>query len=105
MNQINLIGKIDGEINYSIQTNGEPISRIKVTVENKYNRKVSIDCVAWKYTAERIHEDVRPNDLVSITGRLNVRDCRDKNINLTTFEIIIDRINLIMPDYAITQFE
>lgn len=105
MNQVNLIGKVKGDIGYFKQTNGEPVSKFKVSVETRDDKSVSIDCIAWRKTADKIHEEVRSNDLVSLTGKLNPRSLIQNGVETQMYEVIIDRLNLVLPEYDITKFE
>lgn len=105
MNQVNLIGKVKEDISYFKQTNGDSVSKFKVSIESKNKKCVEIDCVAWNSTADKIHEDVRSNDLVSLTGKLNPRVITQNGNPTYIFEVVVDRINLILPEYDITKFE
>ena len=105
MNQINLIGKIKGDIINYKQSNGEATSKFKISIETKSDRSITVDCIAWKNTAEKIHEEVRSNDLVGLTGRLNPRIITVNGVETPFFEVLVERINLILPEYEITKFE
>lgn len=105
MNQINLIGKVKGDMIYFQQSNGEPTVKFKLIVETNGTKIVLIDCIAWKIMADKIHDEVRSNDLVSLTGKLNPRILNQNGIDTQLFEVIVDRLNLILPEYAITRFD
>lgn len=105
MNQINLIGKIKGDIINYKQSNGEATSKFKISVETRGSKNITIDCIAWKSIAEKIHEEVRTNDLISLTGKLNPRSISVNGVETPLFEVLVERINLILPEYDITKFE
>ena len=105
MNQVDMIGKIIGPINNFQQSNGEQVSKFKLSVEASKQKDVTIDCVAWRNIAELIKYEVRSSDLVSITGKFNPREVIVSGTSAIMFEVLVERINLIMPEHDITKFE
>lgn len=105
MNQLILIGKVYGQINNFNQSNGEAVAKFKVSVENRQSKSTLIDCVAWKQTAVIVKQEVRSNDLVCIAGKFNPREVIQNGIPATIYEVTVDRINLILPESEITEFE
>lgn len=105
MNQINLIGKVSESVITYEQTNGDLVAKFRVDIESKTNKSTAIDCIAWKKTAEIVKRNVHENDLVSISGKLTVRESKTLNAYSPLFEIVIDRVNLILPEHNITKID
>ena len=102
MNQITLIGKVVGQVSNFNQKNGEPVTKFRISVGNRSNKNAVIDCVAWKQTSVIVKQEVREDDLVCVIGKLNTRESTQGG---TLYEVSVDRINLILPESYITDYE
>lgn len=87
MNKVVITGNIVREPDYRATTNGTPVCSFTIAVRR--NRKDSsgtypsdfINCVAWRNTAEFIHNYFFKGSPIGVVGEVQTRSYTDKNGN------------------------
>ncbi len=86
---------LEGTVCIKKEIRETPSSKKKITdfslaVERKYNWKSDyIPCIAWKYSAEVINDDIAVGTGIGITGRFQSRDYMKNGEKKTAFEISV----------------
>ena len=99
LNHITIMGRLtrDPELRYT--QNQTPVASFTLAVDRDYTEKGQdkqtdfINCVAWRKTAEFIHQYFTKGSMAIVTGRLQSRKWTDKDgKNHTEYEVIADAV-------------
>ena len=94
LNHITIMGRLvkDPELRYT-QSN-IPVASFRIACDRDFGEKQTdfLDCTAWRATANFVSKYFHKGDLITIEGRLQVRDYEDRDGNKRrAFEIVTDR--------------
>lgn len=81
MNQINLIGRVGGEVELRHTSSGKAVAGLTLAVDDGYgeNKKTLwLDVTLWGVTAETAMKYVKKGDRLGISGRLTQDEWEDK---------------------------
>lgn len=99
LNRIVLIGRLtrDPELRYT--SSGQPVANFSLAVDRKMSKNDETDfipVVAWRRLAEICNEFLHKGKLVSIDGRLQVREYEDKEgRRQRAFEVVADDMQML----------
>lgn len=95
LNNITLMGRLTRAPELRATQTGKSVTSFTVAIDRDYDRQQTdfIDCVAWGGTAEFVSNHFAKGQMIALTGRLQMRDWKDKHgNNRTAYEIIADRV-------------
>lgn len=81
MNQVNIIGRVGGEVELRHTPAGKAVAALTLAVDDGFgeNKKTAwIGVTLWGATAECAHKYVRKGDRLGISGRLSQEEWEDK---------------------------
>ena len=99
LNHIDLMGRLvrDPEIRYT--QNQTPVTTFTIACERDFSGRGEdkqtdfINCVAWRKTAEFVHQHFTKGSMIALSGRLQIRDWTDKDGNKRqSAEVIPDSV-------------
>ena len=99
LNKVILIGRLtrDPELRYT--PNGQPVANFSLAVDRKMSKNDETDfipVVAWRRLAEICNEFLHKGKLVSIEGRLQVREYEDKEgRRQRAFEVVAEDMQML----------
>ncbi len=76
MNQVNIIGRLGGEIELRHTTSGKAVSRMSVAVNERYGQNERVywfPVICWNGLAETVSTYLHKGSRVAVTGRLTTR--------------------------------
>jgi len=98
MNQVNLVGRLVQDLTLRKTNDGNSFSGFRVAVNEYRGGKEYtnfIDCIAFGPTAENMARYVGKGSLVSINGRLNVRNQQHDGNYTTIVNVNVDRVEFL----------
>ena len=102
MNRVELIGRLIKDAQIAKTTNGIPTAQFTIAVTRSYKNKKGeyesdfINCVAFRGTAEIVEKYIKKGNLVSVEGRLQIRNYEDKNkVKHYVTEVMVENIMLL----------
>jgi len=81
MNQVNIIGRVGGEVELRYTAGGKAVAQLTLAVDDGWgeSKKTAwIGVTIWGATAELANKAVRKGDRLGITGRLSQEEWEDK---------------------------
>jgi len=106
MNQVNLVGRIVQDLTLRKTNDGNSFTGFRLAV-NEYrggnNYTNFIDCVAFGNQAENIVKYVGKGSLISVTGRLSVRNKQENGNYVTIVNVNVDRVEFLDSRNSATQ--
>lgn len=98
MNKVILMGRLvrDPEVRYTQSNQPMAIARFTLAVNRRFKRQGEqeadfIPCVAFGKSAEFVEKYFRKGQMISVVGRLQVRNWDDSNGNKrTTIEVVVE---------------
>src|SRR5215510_14988603 len=98
MNQVNLVGRIVQDLTLRKTHDGNSFTGFRLAV-NEYrggkNYTNFIDCVAFGNQAENITRYVGKGSLISVVGRLSVRNVQENGNYSTIVNVNVDRVEFL----------
>lgn len=99
LNQITLMGRLVADPDLRYTNSGTAVASFRLAVdrdmkEQSGERKADfIEAVAWKGTAEFVKKFFKKGSMIVISGRLQMRDWKDKNGNKrTSAEVVANNV-------------
>lgn len=85
INNLTLMGRLTYEPELKTTPSGVSVLRFQVASDRAYQSKGEerkadfIDCVAWRQTAEFVHNYFHKGDMIALTGSVQTNNYTDKN--------------------------
>lgn len=98
LNRITLIGRLTSDPELRHTPGGNAVCTVRIAVNRDYDKDAAdfIDIVTWRKSAEYIKQYGKKGRLVSVDGRLQIRNWQDKDGKKRTFpEVIADRVSFL----------
>lgn len=101
MNQIILIGRITADPDLRTTQSGISMAQFTVAVQRKYKNDQGrydadfIRCVAWRQTADFLHQYATKGRKIALTGELQSRTYDKDGQKRTLFEVVANSVELI----------
>lgn len=103
MNNVSLIGKVVTDMQILYTPNGTANISFTLAVRRDYKNKQTgkydidfIKCVAWKQSAELLHQYVSKGNLVGLNGSMQVRKYKNKSGQMVyRTEVIVKELTLL----------
>lgn len=101
MNQIILIGRITADPELRTTQSGVNMASFTVAVQRKYKNDQGrydadfIRCVAWRQTADFLHQYATKGRKIALTGELQSRTYDKDGQKRTLFEVVANSVELI----------
>lgn len=101
MNQIILIGRITADPELRTTQSGISMASFTVAVQRKYKNDQGrydadfIRCVAWRQTADFLHQYATKGRKIALTGELQSRTYDKDGQKRTLFEVVANSVELI----------
>lgn len=100
LNSISIMGRLASDPQLRRTGSGKAVTSFSVACERDFSDKQTgkkevdfIECVAWGGTAETIEKYFSKGRMISLTGRLQIRDWTDKNgQKRRTAEILVGNV-------------
>ena len=100
LNAISIMGRISRDPELRRTNSGKAVTSFSVACERDFKNQQTgekevdfIECVAWGGTAETIEKYFSKGRMISLTGRLQIRDWTDKNgQKRRTAEILVGNV-------------
>lgn len=95
MNQVVLMGRLTKEPELRRTNSGTAVASFTVAVNRRSKDDPAdfIDCVAWKGTAEFAAKYFGRGQMIAVTGRLQIRDWKDKDGNKRrSYEVVAENV-------------
>ena len=97
LNTITIMGRFTRDPECRRTGSGTPVTSFTVAVDRDFSSQDGqketdfIDCVAWRNTAEFVHNYFSKGRMIVVTGRLQIRSWKDKDgNNRRTAEVVAD---------------
>ena len=98
MNKVFLIGRLTKDIELKLTNTGVEVTTFTLAVQfDKDQQAYFINCVAWKQSAKFLSQYTRKGSLISVEGRLQVRDYEGKNGKVYVTEVVAERVENLTP--------
>jgi len=100
MNQVNIIGRLGGEIELRHTTSGKAVSRMSVAVNERYGQNEKVywfPVICWNGLAETVSTYLHKGSRVAVTGRLTTRSFETEGGNRTVTEIVANGVDFLDP--------
>lgn len=87
LNQITIMGRLTKEPGLRYTTSQVPVASFTLAVDRDYTEKGMdrqtdfIDCVAWRHSANFVHQYFSKGSMAVVSGRLQMRNWTDKHGN------------------------
>ena len=87
LNNINLMGRLTKDPECRTTPNGVSVATWYLAVDRDYKMQDGtrptdfFNCIAWKGTADLARQYLKKGRLITVTGRMEMRDYQDKNGN------------------------
>lgn len=81
LNQVQLIGRLTGAPNQSINSNNNQLTEFSLAVDDSYSgnsRTMFVDCVAWGKTADVVSRFCKKGQEIYVGGKLKLDIWQDK---------------------------
>lgn len=98
MNSTNMIGRLTADPELRITTDGTAVCTFTLAVRRPRVKDTSdfVDFVAWRQSAEYLHQYGHKGDIVAVSGPLTSRKWKDKNDNnRINWEIQAETVELL----------
>lgn len=98
MNSTNMIGRLTADPELRRTGDGTAVCTFTIAVRRPRVKDTSdfIDCVAWRQSAEYLHQYGHKGDIVAVSGPLTSRKWKDKNDNnRINWEIQAETVELL----------
>lgn len=95
LNIVVLTGRLVKDPELRRTANETAVASVRIAVDRDHNREETdfIDIVAWRQTAEFLAKYFKKGELVTITGRLQIRSWQDSDGNKRqAAEVVADRV-------------
>ena len=97
LNHITIMGRLTRDPECRRTGSGTPVTSFTVAVDRDFSSQDGqketdfIDCVAWRSTAEFVHNYFSKGRMIVVSGRLQIRTWKDKDgNNRRTAEVVAD---------------
>ena len=100
LNHIDLMGRITHDLELKHTNSNVPVISFSIAVDRDFADKASgtkqtdfIDVVAWRHTAEFVSKYFGKGRMITVSGRLQIKEYTDKNnVNRRDAEILADNV-------------
>lgn len=95
MNLVVLMGRLAKEPELRRTNSGTAVASFTVAVNRRSKDDPAdfIDCVAWRNTAEFVAKYFGRGQMIAVTGRLQIRDWKDKDGNKRrSYEVVAENV-------------
>jgi single-strand DNA-binding protein len=102
MNQINIIGRVGGEVELRYTPSGKAVAEVNIAVDDGWgdNKKtIWLGVTMWGVTAELAAKAVQKGDKLGVSGRLTQDEWEDKTTGQkrTKIKVTCDSMTLLSP--------
>ena len=99
MNSVAIIGNLTADPELKHTADGTAVVNFTVAVNEKYGTTQNtywINCVAWRKSAELLHQYFHKGNKVGVEGKLTTRSYEDRNgKKVTVTEVVVNNITFI----------
>ena len=100
LNHIDLMGRITHDLELKHTNSNVPVISFSIAVDRDFADKASgtkqtdfIDVVAWRHTAEFVSKYFGKGRMITVSGRLQIKEYTDKNnVNRRDAEILAENV-------------
>ena len=100
MNQVNIIGRLGGDVELRHTPSGKAVSRMSVAVNERYGENERVywfPVICWNGLAETVSNYLHKGSRVAVTGRITTRSFESGNGNRTITAIVANGVDLLDP--------
>ena len=98
LNHITIMGRLTRDPEFRRTGSGTPVTSFTLAVDRDFSSNGEketdfIDCVAWRNTAEFVHNYFNKGRMAVVSGRLQIRTWKDKDgNNRKAAEVVVDNV-------------
>ena len=100
MNQVNIIGRLGGDVELRHTPSGKAVSRMSVAVNERYGENERVywfPVICWNGLAETVSNYLHKGSRVAVTGRITTRSFETDNGSRTVTEIVANGVDFLDP--------
>ena len=101
MNQVNIIGRLGGDVELRFTPSNKAVSRMSVAVNEKYGQNERVywlPVICWNGLAESVSTYLHKGSRVAVSGRITTRSFETKDgESRTVTEIIANSVDFLDP--------
>lgn len=104
MNQVQLVGNLCSDPEYGTTQSGINYCRFRVACQRRFKNQNGqydadfISCLAWRQTADFVHQHFRKGNKIGLTGSIQTGSytAQDGSTRYTT-EVLVDNVEFVTP--------
>ncbi|MBN1850692.1 MAG: single-stranded DNA-binding protein [Deltaproteobacteria bacterium] len=103
MNQVNIIGRLGGDVELRYTPSSKAVSRMSVAVNERYGQNERVywfPVICWSGLAETVSSYLHKGSRVAVSGRLTTRSYETDDGSRTVTEIVANSVYFLDPKPA-----